>query len=186
MVKEPEKPETPEAPVEKALSLEEECEQLRQKLQEKEREAQENFDRYLRAVAELDNFRKRTAREKEELIKFGNEHLMRDILPLIDNLDRAISHADTSENFAAFKEGLMMVREQFMRTLERHGLSCIDCVRKEFDPNYHEALFQVDSPDHENNQVVEELEKGYLLHGKLLRPAKVSVCKKDNNVESRE
>lgn len=167
--------------------LEEECAKLKERLEEKEREAAEHYDRYLRAVAELDNFRKRTAREKEELVKFGNENLMRDILPLIDNLDRALAHAEKSENFAAFKEGLIMVRDQFMRTLEKHGLSCIDCTRKEFDPNYHEALFQVNSPDHDNNQVVEELEKGYLLHGRLLRPAKVSVCKKaDDSADGHE
>ncbi|HOJ51284.1 MAG TPA: nucleotide exchange factor GrpE [Syntrophales bacterium] len=163
---------------EASLSLEDECARLRERLAEKEKEAAENYDRYLRAMAELDNFRKRTAREKEELVRFGNENLLRDILPLIDNLDRALAHAEASENFAAFKDGLLMVRDQFMRTLEKHGLSCIECVSKEFDPNYHEALFQVDSPHHNHNQVVEELEKGYLLHGKLLRPAKVSVCKK--------
>lgn len=162
-------------------SPEEECARLRERLEEKEREAAENYDRYLRAMAELDNFRKRTAREKEELVRFGNENLMRDILPLVDNLDRALAHAENSDNFQAFKEGLMMVRDQFMRTLEKHGLSCIDCVSKEFDPNYHEALFQVNSPEHSNNQVVAELEKGYLLHGRLLRPAKVSVCKKTEN-----
>ncbi|MCX7981351.1 MAG: nucleotide exchange factor GrpE [Syntrophales bacterium] len=164
-----------------APSLEEECTRLREMLEAKEREAAENYDRYLRAMAELDNFRKRTAREKEELVKFGNENLIRDILPLIDNLNRALAHAESSNNFEAFKEGLVMVRDQFMRTLEKHGLSCIDCVSKEFDPNYHEALYQVNSPDHDNNQVVEELEKGYLLHGRLLRPAKVSVCKKTEN-----
>lgn len=178
MTKEKKEREKPAEVKVEQTSLEEECARLREMLEQKEREAAENYDRYLRAMAELDNFRKRTAREKEELVRFGNEHLMRDILPLIDNLDRALAHAERSENFTAFKEGLMMVRDQFMRTLEKHGLSCIDCVSKEFDPNYHEALLQVDSPDHENNQVVEELEKGYLLHGRLLRPAKVSVCKK--------
>jgi len=120
------------------------------------------------------------------MVKFANEELLKDILPLIDNLERAITHTEGAANFSAFKEGLMMARDQLLRALSRHGLAPIDCVNEPFDPNYHEAMMTVESPDHEDNQVVAELEKGYLLHGRLLRPAKVSVAKKKERAQCGE
>jgi len=148
------------------------------KLQEKVKEAAENYDRYLRAVADLDNYKKRAVKEKAEAIKYGNEKLIRDLLPLVDNISRALKHAETSCDFEAFKEGLAMLQAQLICSLEKHGVEAIDCANKAFDPNYHEALMQVPSTDHETNQIVDELEKGYLLNGRLLRPSKVSVCKR--------
>jgi molecular chaperone GrpE len=148
------------------------------KLQEKVKEAADNYDRYLRAVADLDNYKKRAAKEKADAIKYGNETLIKDLLPLVDNLDRALKHAETSNDFEAFKKGLTMLNEQLICSLGKHGVEAIDCANKTFDPYYHEALMQVPSPDHETNQIVDELEKGYLLNGRLLRPSKVSVCKR--------
>ncbi|MBN1381702.1 MAG: nucleotide exchange factor GrpE [Deltaproteobacteria bacterium] len=153
------------------------------KLQEKEKEAAENYDKYLRAVAELENYRKRAQREKADSIKYGNENLIRDILPHIDSLERALEHADASENFEAFKEGLKLVREQLLGCLEKHGVEKIDACGKEFDPNVHEAMLQVENDAHEHNRVVDELETGYLLHGRLLRPAKVSINKRTKQGE---
>lgn len=150
---------------------------LTERLKEKEKEAAEHYDRYVRTLAELDNFRKRTAREKADLVRYGNENLLRDILPMIDNLDRALKHAETSCDFDAFKSGLEMLRTQLVASLERHGLEAMACVNETFDPNLHEAMLQVESDAHEDSQIVDEFEKGYLLHGRLLRPAKVSVCK---------
>lgn len=89
-----------------------------------------------------------------------------------------MGHADSSENFEAFKKGLKLVKEQLLGCLEKHGVEKIDACGKEFDPNVHEAMLQVESEAHENNKVVDELETGYLLHGRLLRPAKVSVNKR--------
>jgi molecular chaperone GrpE len=148
------------------------------KLQEKVKEAAENYDRYLRAVADLDNYKKRAVKEKAEAIKYGNETLIKDLLPLVDNIGRALKHAETSCDFEAFKKGLAMLHAQLICSLEKHGVAAIDCANKAFDPNYHEALMQVPSTDHETNQIVDELEKGYLLNGRLLRPSKVSVCKR--------
>jgi molecular chaperone GrpE len=155
----------------------EQKEDLEDRLQAKEKEAHENYDKYVRALAELDNYKKRSVKEKSDVLKFGNENLLRDILPMIDNLDRALKHAEASCDFEAFKKGLELLRTQLIVSLEKHGLSAIDCLNASFDPNYHEAMLQVESKAHENNQVIDELEKGYLLHGRLLRPAKVSVCK---------
>jgi molecular chaperone GrpE len=150
------------------------------RLKEKEKEAAENYDKYIRTLAELDNYKKRSAKEKTDVIKYGNENILRDILPMIDNLDRALKHAEGSCDFEAFKKGLEMLRSQLMSSLQKHGLEAIECTNKIFDPNFHEAMLQVESEAFEKNQIVDELEKGYLLHGRLLRPAKVSVCKNKN------
>jgi molecular chaperone GrpE len=148
------------------------------KLKEKEKEAAENFDKYMRAVAELENYNKRAAKEKAESIKYGNENLLKDILPLADSLDRACRHACTSEDFEAFKAGLKLLQDQLCCCLEKHGVEKIEVVGKDFDPNVHEALLQVNTEEHGDNKVVDEFEKGYLLNSRLLRPAKVSVSKR--------
>jgi molecular chaperone GrpE len=148
------------------------------KLKEKEKETGENYDKYVRAVAELENVKKRAVREKTESIKYGNENLIKDILPMVDSLDRALKHAGNSGDIEAFKKGLKLVQDQLHSCLVKHGVAQIECLDKAFDPNVHEALFQIESDAHKDNQVVDELEKGYLLNGRLLRPAKVSVCKR--------
>ncbi len=147
------------------------------KLEASEKKAAENYDKYLRAVAELDNYRKRAIREKADAIKYGNETLLRDILPLVDSVDRALAHAGTSDDFEAFKKGLKMLHEQLLCCLKKYGVEVIDTAGKDFDPNVHEAMLQVISDEHETGKVVNEFERGYLLNGRLLRPAKVCVCK---------
>jgi molecular chaperone GrpE len=152
-------------------------EALTLKLQEKAKEAAENYDRYVRAVAELENYKKRAAREKADCIKYGQENLIKDILPMVDNLGRAMDHSCNSNDFEAFREGLRLVQSQLHCCLEKHGVEEIEAAGRDFDPNVHEAMLMVESPEHGHNQVVEEFEKGYLLNGRLLRPAKVSVCR---------
>ena len=147
------------------------------KIEEAEKKAAENYDKYLRAVAELDNYRKRAVRDKADAIKYGNENLLRDILPLVDSVDRALAHAGTSDDFEAFKKGLKMLHEQLLCCLKKYGVEVIDTAGKDFDPNVHEAMLQVISDEHETGKVVNEFERGYLLNGRLLRPAKVCVCK---------
>jgi molecular chaperone GrpE len=169
--------ETGATPPAEAQISKEPTENLEARLQAKEKEADENYDKYVRTLAEWDNYKKRSLKEKSDVLKFGNENLLRDILPMIDNLDRALKHAEASCDFEAFKKGLELLRTQLIVSLEKHGLSAIDCLNTRFDPNFHEAMLQVESETHENNQIIDELEKGYLLHGRLLRPAKVSVCK---------
>jgi len=157
------------------------------KIEEAEKKAAENYDKYLRAVAELDNYRKRAIRDKADAIKYGNENLLRDILPLVDSMDRALEHADTSEDFEAFKTGLKMLHEQLLCCLKKYGVEVIDTAGKDFDPNVHEAMLQVVSDEHDTGKVVNEFERGYLLNGRLLRPAKVCVCKQpEKNRQDRE
>jgi molecular chaperone GrpE len=153
-------------------------EEILSKLQAAEQTAAENFDRYVRIAAELENYKKRAVREKADAIKYGNESLLRDILPLVDNVDRALEHAGTSDDFEAFKKGLKMLHEQLLCCLKKHGVEAIDAAGKDFDPNVHEAMLQVVSDEREAGKVVNEFERGYLLNGRLLRPAKVCVCKR--------
>ena len=161
----------------------EDREALLVKLQEKEQAAAENYDKYIRALADLENYKKRAIREKTDAVKFGHENLIRDILPFTDTLDRALTQAETSCDFEAFRKGLEMLRTQLLGSLAKHGVEKIESLKKTFDPNVHEAMMQVDSATHEENQVVDEFEKGYMLNGRLLRPSRVSVCKKNNNEE---
>jgi molecular chaperone GrpE len=157
------------------------------RLAAKEKEAAENYDKYLRAVAELENIKKRFARDKAETLKYGNETLLRDFLPFMDSIDRALSQTESAEgDLNAFREGLQLIRDQLSSCLKKHGVEQVECASKAFDPNVHEALYQVDSDKHKHNEVVDELEKGYLLSGRLLRPAKVSVCRKTGNSSTQE
>ncbi len=155
---------------------------LTEALAVKAKEAQDNYERYLRAVAELDNNKKRAAREKTDIIKYGKEDLIKDILPFLDSLDRALEHTD-SNDVKAFKDGIVLIQEQLLCCLKKHGVERIESAGADFDPNFHEALMQMDSANHQDNQVVSEMEKGYLLNGRLIRPSRVCVCKKtkENN-----
>jgi len=154
---------------------------INKKLEEKEKEATANYDKYLRSIAELDNYRKRAAREKADIIKFGKEDIIRDILPFVDSLDRALEHS--TGDVQAFKDGVALIQEQLLSCLKKHGVERIETAGMDFDPNFHEALMQTESDQHEDNKIVSEMGKGYLLNGRLLRPSKVCVCKnKENDV----
>jgi molecular chaperone GrpE len=155
-----------------------EVDALKLKLEEKEKEAVANYDKFIRAVAELDNYKKRAAKEKADTIKYGSEELIKDILPFLDSLDRAMEHTGGPE-VEAFKEGIKLVQEQLLCCLKKHGVERIESSGADFDPNYHEAIMQIDSDEHKENKIVNEVAKGYLLNGRLLRPSKVCVCKKD-------
>jgi molecular chaperone GrpE len=154
-----------------------ETEELKKKLEEKDKEAKENYDRLLRTAADFENYKKRTAREKEDWTKFANEDLIRAILPFIDNLERAVNHAQKIADTGVLVEGVRLTLQQLLQTLNKFGLSSFESVGKPFDPAMHEAMLVVETDKHEPNQVVEEFQKGYLLNDRLLRPATVSVSK---------
>jgi molecular chaperone GrpE len=154
-----------------------EIEELKKKLDEKEKEAKEHYDRLLRVAADFDNYKKRATREKEEWTKFANEDLIKAILPFIDNLERAINHAEKVEDAGVLIEGVRLTIQQLLQALSKFGLSSFESHGKPFDPALHEAVLLVPTDQHEPNQVVEEFQKGYLLNDRLLRPATVSVSK---------
>jgi molecular chaperone GrpE len=157
---------------------EKEIEELRTKLEEKEKEAKEVYDRLLRMAADFENYKKRAAKEKEDWTKFANEDLLKAILPFIDNLQRAVNHAETVADTGVMIEGVRLTLQQILQTLNRFGLVPFESVGKIFDPAMHEAMLVVESDQHEPNRVVEEFQKGYLLNDRLLRPATVSVSKR--------
>lgn len=159
--------------------------QIREQLDAKEKEAQANYERYVRQVAELENYKKRNAREKEETIRFANESLMKDMLPIVDNLERAVAHAQGGGNGKPLVEGVEMVLRGLIDMLGKHGLMQISAVGQPFDPGRHEAMAQVETESHAPNTVVEEYHKGYLLFDRLLRPALVSVAKVPESKEKK-
>jgi molecular chaperone GrpE len=176
--KDEEKKESAETSTEPADGkLSDSVEELTKRLAAKEAEAAANYDKFVRAAADLDNYRKRAAKEKAEALKYGNETLIRDILPFLDGVDRALQHATKSEDFEAFRQGLALLRDQLLHALEKHGVQRLETLGKDFDPNFHEAMLHVETDEHDHNKVIEEHEKGYLLNDRLLRAARVSVSK---------
>jgi molecular chaperone GrpE len=162
-----------------------EIENLRQALAAKELEAKTNYDRFLRQVADLENFKKRSAREREDISRFANEALIKDLLDVVDNLERAVAHAAGGGNGKPLVEGVEMVLKGLLDVLAKHGVTQISAVGQPFDPSKHEAMAQVESDSHEPNCVVEELHKGYALRDRLLRPARVSVAKPSKTREKK-
>jgi molecular chaperone GrpE len=134
-------------------------------------------DKYMRLYAEFENYRKRVAKEKEEIQKFGTESLLYDLLTVIDTLELALGHANDDDSSISLKQGIEMTLKEFNKVLGKAGLEQIDALGKRFDPVYHEAMSHVERDDVVEGTVIEEFRKGYTFHDKLLRPALVSVSK---------
>ena len=131
-------------------------------------------DRYARAMADFDNFRKRTARDREDLVKFAASDVLKDILPTVDNLARALEEAkDKTDD--PFVTGVKLVYDGLLKALAEHGATPLDSVGEPFDANFHEALAQLPSEDVEVGHVINEVKRGWMLNGKLLRAAQVVV-----------
>jgi molecular chaperone GrpE len=160
-----------------SLNHDDELAILREQVAAKEKEARDNYDRYVRQVAELENFRKRTSREKSEAIRFANEELIRDLLPIVDNLERAVEHSKGGGNGERLVEGIEMILKGLFDVLAKHGAIQISAVGQPFDPGKHEAIAQIESTTHDPNTIVEEHHKGYLFRDRLLRPSLVTVAK---------
>jgi molecular chaperone GrpE len=141
-------------------------------------------DQLLRTLADFDNYRKRVARDSERTRKLAAESVLRDLLPVLDNLERAVEHSGADAG--ALAEGVKMVLGQFRTVLERHGLKQIPALNEPFDPNIHEAVMQAESDEVPPDHVVQEFEKGYKIGDFVLRPAKVVVSKGSPESESKE
>ena len=141
-------------------------------------EASKNWDLYLRERADLENARKRHQREREEAIRFANDRLLKEMIPVLDNLERAVEHAGQSgTEDKGLLEGVNMTITQFRKVLEDFGVKPIKAIGGTFDPNLHQAMGQVESAEQAPNTVVTEFQRGYLLHDRLLRPSLVMVAK---------
>ena len=162
-------------------SSEEELEQLKAELEKKSQEAQELMDKYLRTYAELENFKKRVVKDQAEWIKYANEGLLRELLPVTDNLERALGHAKSVPELSQWVAGIALTVKQFEEILAKFGVTAIQTLGLPFDPSVHQAMLQVER-EVEEGTVVEELQKGYFLHDRVLRPALVAVAKKRSDV----
>ena len=167
-------------PVEAALPAEaaaESPETLREALSAKTQEAERLQDRLLRLQAEFENYKKRMAREKAEYLKFAHEALILEVLPVLDNLERALAAARAEAGSTPLLEGIEMIARLFRSVLEKAGVKPMETIGQPFDPAYHQAVAQVESCHGDSNLVVEEIQKGYLIEGRVLRPAMVKVSR---------
>jgi molecular chaperone GrpE len=151
---------------------------LQERIQQLEQEVEESKDQLLRKAADFENFRKRLAREKEESIKYANAALLSDVVPIIDDFERAIQSAADSKDFDAFHTGVSMIEQRMVGMLERNwGLKRFSANGEPFDPEKHEAIAVEETDQHDTEIVLEDYQKGYLLHDRVLRPAKVKVAR---------
>ncbi len=153
-------------------------------LLEKYREMEDQLaaaeERELRIAADADNFKKRLQREKEEQVRYANEAIIRDLLPVIDNLERALDHSQVGSDQNGLTEGLNMTLKVFLDSLARFGCTPVEAMGNVFNPNFHEAVSQEEVSDCEANTVIRELQKGYMLKERLIRPAMVVLSKPAN------
>jgi molecular chaperone GrpE len=154
---------------------------LEREFKKKEEECKLLNDRYLRALADMDNLRKRMTRDQSEALKYAHEKLFIDVIPVVDNLERAVLHAGEKKDFDALIEGLNLTLKEFLGVLEKFGVQPLESVGKSFDPALHHAVSQVLSETVDEGVVVEELRRGYVYNDRTIRPALVSVSKKAAN-----
>lgn len=147
-------------------------------VQEKEQQIEELKQKLLYQQADFENFKKLKAKEKQDVLRFGNETLIKELLPVIDNLERAIEHAGKTDEAKAIAEGVALTLNGFLKVLEKFDVTRIEAAGKKFDPNFHEAVYQEESDKVEPGTVIGEFQKGYVMDGRLLRPAMVSVAKR--------
>jgi molecular chaperone GrpE len=140
-------------------------------------EIEQTKDKFLRALADFDNFRKRIAREREERTRCADEDLIKHLLEVVDNMERALAASTQDVDAESLKRGMGLIYEQLKDVLTKQGLCPIKCLGQKFDPNYHEAIMQIEKDGAEPENVVEEVQKGYLLNGRVIRPSKVVVSK---------
>ena len=151
-------------------------EQLQEQIRLKDEEIANQKDTFLREKAELENFKKRLTKEKDDFVQFANERLLQELIQIEDNLERALEVPNAT--LESLKEGVEMIQKQFSTFLKNQKVEPIEAIGKAFDPTLHEVLNQQESEEHEENTVIEEYSKGYTLNGRILRPAKVVISKK--------
>lgn len=167
-------------------------ENLKAQLNQIAEEAEEYKDKYIRALAEMENQRKRLERERIDFRRYANESFILSVLPVLDNFERAIKSAEEVDGAKEITEGIKMIFKQLKEVLEKKGVKPFESLGEKFDPKKHEAYLAIESEKHEPSTIVEEIEKGYLLGDKVIRPAKVAVSKvkedkeDDSNGEERK
>ena len=151
---------------------------LESQLETKEQQAKENYDRLLRVSAEFENYKKRTSRELEEFRKFANQSLIKEMLSVIDNLELAMNSTNGHKTIdQGLLQGLDMTHKEILKVFEKFNVKPIEAKGQIFDPTYHEAVMQEETDEVDENTVINELQRGYLIHDRLLRPAMVVVAR---------
>jgi len=183
--KEREIPETDDSP-EEETETDDPVKELEKRVECAEQELKETQDRLLRVSAEFENYKKRTAREMEGIRKFANETLIKEMLPVVDNLERAIETSGNENDNGSIVEGVNMIRNEILKVFEKFGVKPIESVGEPFDPGFHEAVMQEESEEHPEKTVTKELQKGYIINERLLRPSMVIVSKAKAKEENEE
>jgi molecular chaperone GrpE len=157
--------------------LERKIDELSSQLDDTRAELEETKDKFLRSLADFDNYRKRIAREREQLTRCATEDLIRHLLEVVDNLERALSSASEDRDFEGLHRGVELIYQHIKEILDKQGLCPISCLGEAFDPNYHEAVMTMEAEGEESDRVIEEIQRGYTLDGRVIRPSKVVVSK---------
>ncbi len=166
-----------QAQISAAVQMEAEIKRLTESLEQKTKEAEASQNKFLRACADLENHKKRTDKEKSELINFSNEKLIKELIPVADNLERAIDHIEEESDHTAIKEGIKLVLDSLLAVLKKFGVEAASAIGEKFDPTRHEAVSQEEASDCEHGTVIKEFHKCYYLNGRLIRPAMVVIAK---------
>jgi len=161
-------------------------EELLEKLEEARKASEKNYDLYLRSQAEIENIKKRQKKEKEDWLKYANETLIKELLPSLDNLEKALAHANNDNSVDALREGVELTLKGLKDALTKSGLEEVIAHGEAFDPCFHEAVSQIEDHRVTPGTIVEELQKGYVLNKRLIRPAMVVVSKKGSSESGKQ
>jgi molecular chaperone GrpE len=153
-------------------------EELKKLLEEKEKNIKALQEKILYLQADFENFKKLKTKERVDTLKYGNEALIKEFIPVVDNLEMALNHAANTDDYKSILEGVKLTFNEFLKVLEKAGVTRIDAAGKQFDPNLHEAFYQEERTDIEPDVVISEFQKGYLLNERLIRPSRVVLSKK--------
>lgn len=156
--------------------LQEEVERQRVELEETRKQVSEEHDRYLRALADFSNYRRRHQDEYAQALQTGTREVILKMLPVLDNFERAVEASEQQHSYESLIEGVLLIQRQLNDLLEKEGVKPIEAVGQEFDPMLHDAIMRVETDEYPENTIVEELQKGYIQDDKVLRPAKVKVA----------
>lgn len=167
-------------------SLRSQVKAVKEELKSTDKETGEYLDYLKRLKAEFENYKRRSQKERERIVSWSNEDLIKQFLPVLDDLERAVDSSQQSKNLASLMEGMRMILDQLKAILQKQGLQEIQAKGEEFDPHYHEALMSVDLTEYPDNLVVEEMRKGYKLNNKILRPAMVKVNKRSQENKKKD
>jgi molecular chaperone GrpE len=154
------------------------AEELKKLLEEKEKSIKDLQEKILYFQADFENFKKLKIKEKQDTLKYENEVLIKEFIPVVDNLEMALNHASNTDDYKSILEGVKLTLNEFLKVLEKSGVTRIEAMGKKFDPTLHEAFYQEERDDMEPDTIISEFQKGYLLNERLIRPSRVILSKK--------